>query len=184
LKAVRRLRVLPDGSHIAFEFTAAEHSEIYAVAVAGGRPRPLPTLPGADNVAPSWSRDVRAGKTKQSYCFEVNDGELFVFAGLWERWKDPSGKWIKSCSILTTTPNAVTAEVHDRMPVILHPDTYDPWLDPGFSEVAAVSKMLKPYDALLMRSYPVSNRINHAANDDPDCSAPVAVESPSQGQLF
>ena len=67
-----------------------------------------------------WSR---VGKTRQPYCFEVNDGELFAFAGLWERWKDPSGNWIKSCSILTTTPNAVTSAVHDRMPVILNPDT-------------------------------------------------------------
>jgi putative SOS response-associated peptidase YedK len=48
-----------------------------------------------------------------------------LFAGLWDRWKDPSGNWIKTCSILTTTPNAVTAPVHDRMPVILDPDSYD-----------------------------------------------------------
>jgi putative SOS response-associated peptidase YedK len=54
---------------------------------------------------------LRAGKTKQPYRFEVNDGELFAFTGLWERWKDPSGNWIKSCSILTTTPNAVTRAV-------------------------------------------------------------------------
>jgi putative SOS response-associated peptidase YedK len=58
-----------------------------------------------------WSR---RGKAKQPYCFEVNDGELFAFAGLWDRWRDPNGQWIKSCSILTTTPNAVTATVHDR----------------------------------------------------------------------
>jgi putative SOS response-associated peptidase YedK len=50
----------------------------------------------------------RTGKAKQPYCFEVNAAELFAFAGLWERWKDPAGRWIKSCSILTTTPNAVT----------------------------------------------------------------------------
>jgi putative SOS response-associated peptidase YedK len=56
----------------------------------------------------------RRGKSKQPYCFEVNDGELFAFAGLWDRWRDPSGQWIKSCSILTTTPNAVTSAVHDR----------------------------------------------------------------------
>ena len=59
----------------------------------------------------------RTGKAKQPYCFEVNDGALFAFAGLWDRWRDPSGEWIKSCSILTTTPNVVTAAVHDRMPV-------------------------------------------------------------------
>ncbi|MBZ5687728.1 MAG: SOS response-associated peptidase [Acidobacteriia bacterium] len=127
---------------------------------------------------------LRTGKTKQPYCFEVNEGALFAFAGLWERWKDPSGNWIKSCSILTTTPNAVTAAVHDRMPVILHPDNYDLWLDPGFTNVTAVSEMLKPYDARLMRSYPVSTRINQAANDDAECAKPVGIEAPTQGRLF
>jgi putative SOS response-associated peptidase YedK len=127
---------------------------------------------------------ARAGKTKQPQCFEVNDGELFAFAGLWERWKDPSGNWIKTCAILTTTPNAVTAAVHDRMPVILHPDNYDLWLEPGFTDVGVVSEMLKPHDARLMRSYPVSARINHVANDDPECSAPVAIKPASQGRLF
>ena len=68
---------------------------------------------------------------QQPYCFEVNGGELFAFAGLWDRWKDPSGNWVKTCSILTTTPNTVTSPVHDRMPVILDPDSYDLWLDPG-----------------------------------------------------
>jgi hypothetical protein len=116
---------------------------------------------------------VRRGKAKQPYCFEVNDGELFAFAGLWDRWRDPSGQWIKSCSILTTTPNAVTSSVHDRMPVILDPDTYDLWLDPGMTNVEAISEMLKPYDAGLMRCYPVSTRINYVANDDAGCSAPV-----------
>lgn len=114
-----------------------------------------------------WKRD---GKTKQPFCFEVGDGGLFAFAGLWERWRDPSGQWVKSCSILTTTPNAVTATVHDRMPVILRKDDYDVWLDPGMQNVAAVSEMLKPCDARLMSSYPVSTRINHVAKDDEDCS--------------
>src|ERR1700682_6376095 len=86
----------------------------------------------------------RTGKAKQPYCFEVNDGDLFAFAGLWDRWRDPSGQWIKSCSVLTTTPNAVTSAVHDRMPVILDPDSYDPWLDPGMTNVEAVSGVLKP----------------------------------------
>jgi putative SOS response-associated peptidase YedK len=91
----------------------------------------------------------------------------------WDRWKDPSGSWVKTCSILTTTPNAVTAPVHDRMPVVLHPDGYDLWLDPGMQNVAAASDLLKPYDARVMRCYPVSTRINSVANDDEECSAPV-----------
>jgi SOS response associated peptidase (SRAP)/DinB superfamily len=51
--------------------------------------------------------------------FFKRDGELFAFAGLWDGWKDSQGNWIKTCSILTTMPNAVAGIVHDRMPVIL-----------------------------------------------------------------
>jgi len=127
-----------------------------------------------------WSRTA---KTKQPYCFEVNEGELFGFAGLWDRWKDPSGNWIKTCSILTTTPNAVTSPVHDRMPVILDPDAYELWLDPGMTNAAAVSELLKLYDARLMRCYPVSNRVNRVSNDDPECSAPVEPDQ-IQNRLF
>ena len=127
-----------------------------------------------------WKRD---GKTKQPFCFEVNQGRLFAFAGLWDRWKDPGGNWIKTCSILTTTPNAVTSSVHDRMPVILDPDNYDLWLDPGVTKVEAVSDLMKPYDARLMRSYPVSTRINHVANDDEECSAPTEITQ-IQERLF
>jgi putative SOS response-associated peptidase YedK len=127
---------------------------------------------------------VRTAKAKQPYCFEVNDGELFAFAGIWDRWKDPSGQWIKSCSILTTTPNSVTSAVHDRMPVILDRDNYDLWLDPGFTDVDAACELLEPYEARLMRCYPVSTRINHAANDDPECGKPIQLDAPPQGQLF
>ena len=97
------------------------------------------------------------GNTKQPYCFEVNEGKLFAFAGIWDRWKDPSGGWIKTCSILTTTPNTVTSAIHDRMPVILDPDGYDLWLDPGMKNVDAASELLKPYDARRMRCYPVTS---------------------------
>jgi putative SOS response-associated peptidase YedK len=125
----------------------------------------------------------RTGAAKQPFCFEVNEGELFAFAGLWDGWKDSDGQWIKSCTILTTTPNSVTGAVHDRMPVILDPGSYDLWLDPGLQNVAAVSELLKPYDPALMRCYPVSTRINHVANDDEACSAPAEF-APTQDQLF
>src|SRR5580700_2897205 len=125
----------------------------------------------------------RRGKAKQPYCFEVNDGELFAFAGLWDRWKDPNGQWLKSCSILTTTPNAVTSSVHDRMPVILDPEDYDLWLDPQMFSVDVACDLLKPYDARLMRSYPVSTRVNHVANDDEACSTPTELRE-EQSSLF
>jgi putative SOS response-associated peptidase YedK len=126
---------------------------------------------------------MRTGKMKQPYCFEVNEGELFAFAGLWDRWKDSSGKVLETCSILTTVPNAVTSAVHDRMPVILDPDAYGLWLDPGMTNVAAASELLKPYDARLILCYPVSGRINSVVNDDAACCEPVE-SMPAQNQLF
>ena len=127
-----------------------------------------------------WKRN---GASKQPYCFEVNDGEMFAFAGLWDGWKDAEGQWLKTCTILTTTPNAVTSTVHDRMPVILDRESYDLWLDPGMTNVQVISELLKPYDARLMRSYPISTRVNHVANDDEDCSRPVELEQ-AQNSLF
>jgi putative SOS response-associated peptidase YedK len=125
----------------------------------------------------------RIGTSKQPFCFEVNGGELFAFAGLWDGWKNPEAQWVKTCSILTTTPNAVTATVHDRMPVILQQDNYDLWLDPGMNDAQVVSELLKPYDAKSMRSYPISTRINHVANDDEDCSRRLEITE-TQNRLF
>jgi putative SOS response-associated peptidase YedK len=124
----------------------------------------------------------RSGKTKQPFCFEIRYGELFAFAGIWDRWQG-SGIAVETCSILTTTPNAVTSAVHDRMPVILGVNNYDLWLDPGMQNVTEVSALLKPYDARLMRCYPVSTRINQVANDDEECSRPVAITQ-IQSPLF
>ena len=126
---------------------------------------------------------MRTGKAKQPYCFEVGEGELFALAGIWDRWKEPSGNWVKTCSILTTTPNAVTSAIHDRMPVILDPDSYDLWLDPGMRDVAAASDLLKPYDARLMRCFPIGTRINHVVNDDEECSRSVEPAE-TQNRLF
>ena len=96
----------------------------------------------------------RLGTAKQPYCFEVNKGELFAFAGIWDGWKNAPGQWVKTCSILTTTPNTLTGTVHDRMPVILDPDCYDLWLDLALTNVNAIYELLTPYDARLMRCYP------------------------------
>jgi len=125
----------------------------------------------------------RTGKTNQPYCFEIGEGELFAFAGIWDCWRN-GGTMVETCLILTTTPNAATSAVHDRMPVILDRDGYDFWLDPGMRDVTAASELLKPYDARQMRCYPVSTRINRVANDDDaECSRPVEVVE-TQDRLF
>jgi putative SOS response-associated peptidase YedK len=85
--------------------------------------------------------------------------------------------------ILTPTPNAVTSAVHDRMPAILGPYSYDLWLDPAMQNVEAIPELLKPFDARLMRCYPVSTRVNHVANDDEECSRSVELAE-TQNRLF
>jgi putative SOS response-associated peptidase YedK len=127
-----------------------------------------------------WKRTMAS---KQPYCFEVHEGELFAFAGLWDGWKNSNGQWVKTCSILTTVPKILTATVHDRMPVILEPGSYDLWLDPAIEDAAGLSEFLKPYDARRMRCYPVGTRVNYVGNDDEECSRPVEVVE-AQSNLF
>jgi putative SOS response-associated peptidase YedK len=117
----------------------------------------------------------RASRQKQPFCFEVGDGAIFAFAGLWDRWRGADGTIVESCTILTTTPNALLADVHDRMPVILLRESYDAWLDPYMHDVARALEMLKPFDSTSMRRHAVSARVNLVVNDGPECSAPVEL---------
>jgi putative SOS response-associated peptidase YedK len=81
----------------------------------------------------------RSGKNKDPYCFEMVDGRPFALAGLWDRWRAPDGITLETCTILTASSNQLLADVHNRMPVILSPENYHLWLDPGFrDEVVSV----------------------------------------------
>jgi putative SOS response-associated peptidase YedK len=116
-------------------------------------------------------------KEKQPYSFGMLDDSVFAFAGLWERWRDPAGEFVETCTILTTKPNSLIADVHDRMPVILRTEDYDLWLDPGVTDAARVADCLKPFEPRLMKKYPVSTRVNRAENDDPECAQEVPIQS-------
>lgn len=120
----------------------------------------------------------RTGKLKQPFCFEVTDGVLFAFAGLWDRWQSPDGRIIETCAILTTTGNELFTGIHDRMPVIVARDHYDRWLDPTMQDAPSATSLLKPFDPKLMRCYPVSAQVNMVANDGPECS--IRVEPPAR----
>jgi putative SOS response-associated peptidase YedK len=126
----------------------------------------------------------KTGSVKQPYCFEVGEGEVFALAGLWDQWKSPEGQIIESCTILTTSANSLVADLHDRMPVIVPPDKYKVWLDPDVTDFEAIRGILKPYDASLMRRYPVSTKLNNSKNDDAESAAPVTLDTPTQEQLF
>jgi putative SOS response-associated peptidase YedK len=128
-----------------------------------------------------WKTD---GKAKQPYAFVMRDRSLFGFAGLWESWRDSrSGETLRTCTIVTTTPNAVTAAVHDRMPAILPPDSYARWLGEEPVDSPALLALLAPYPAEAMESFTVSERVGNVRNDDASLLEPAAAAA-RQASLF
>jgi putative SOS response-associated peptidase YedK len=122
-----------------------------------------------------WARE---GKAKSPYCFTLMDDSVFAFAGIWDRWKNPLGETIQTCSIITTSANPLVSGIHDRMPVILEPENYDVWLDPGFNKIEFLLDFLRPYRAESMRTWRVSSRVNSVKNDDPACVEEWIQEAP------
>lgn len=121
-----------------------------------------------------WQK-AEKGNTKQPFYLRMKDESPFAFAGLWERWKNPDGGTIESCTLITTVPNDLVRPVHNRMPVILPPTLYERWLDPEFQEVDALKELLQPYPQEAMETYPVSKLVNVPSNDDPQCIEPLAA---------
>jgi putative SOS response-associated peptidase YedK len=121
-----------------------------------------------------WRKDKGS---KQPFHFGMADDTVFAFAGLWDSWRSPDGKPLETCSILTTTPNALLEDIHDRMPVILRPEDYELWLDPGFQKTDALADFLRPFPPAQMRRYQVSTLVNQVKNDSPDCAAEYRVAS-------
>ncbi|PRY88509.1 SOS response-associated peptidase [Mongoliibacter ruber] len=105
-------------------------------------------------------------KTKIPYRFTVGEEETFAFAGIWEEYENESGKIKHTFLILTTEPNSLVSDIHDRMPVILDKENEKKWLDKYASE-SDLLNMLKTYPVDLMHSYTVSQQVNQIKNDNP-----------------
>ena len=119
---------------------------------------------------------------KQPHYFTRTDGQVISFAGLWDEWKDrATGETVKSCTMIITEPNAMVAEVHDRMPVVLEPDQFTPWL-----ENQAGLEILTPAGEGVLQRWPVSKRVNSskAPKDDETLTQPVAMELRSSKSSF
>jgi putative SOS response-associated peptidase YedK len=119
----------------------------------------------------------RTGGRKQPYFFRMQDEHPFGFAGLWERWKGADDQVINSCTILTTEANEILQSVHDRMPVILHPDNYELWLDVDMRKLDLVRELLRPFPASEMMAYPVSASINSPLNQGAQLIERAALNS-------
>jgi putative SOS response-associated peptidase YedK len=114
-----------------------------------------------------------SAKEKQPYAIALAGRGLMALAGLWENWKHPqTSEWVRS-TIITTTPNELCAEIHNRMPVILPPETWPLWLGEEPVEPEQLKAVLRPYPAEDMAIWPVSARVGNVRNNDPSLVEPV-----------
>jgi len=110
-----------------------------------------------------WKR--HDNKTKTPMRIKLKSGELFAMAGLWERWISPQGEPIYSCTVITTTPNELIKDIHDRMPVILKPNDEKTWIDSANSDMKILNELLVPFEHDLMETYEVSSLVNSPKNN-------------------
>jgi putative SOS response-associated peptidase YedK len=121
-----------------------------------------------------WHKQ-RSG-SKQPHYFTRADGEPLALAGLAEWWRDthaPDAPAIHSCTIITTTASQDMDGIHDRMPVVLDPDTFDVWLDPEADDLSELTALVRAAPAGTVTHHAVSQRVGSVRNNDPELIAPV-----------
>lgn len=124
-------------------------------------------------IADSFYEWKREGNSKRPVRIRLKNDQPFAMAGLWERWKSPSGEEINSCTIITTIPNKLMEPIHDRMPVILNPEDEKVWLDRSIEDTNLLNQLLVPYAAEEMEAYEVSQAVNSPKNDSEELIKPV-----------
>lgn len=117
-----------------------------------------------------WKRE---GSGKQPYFIKPRNGQLLLFAGLYDVARDADGNPIESFTILTTSANGTMAPLHDRMPVILDDDGVEAWLDPGIDELGPLEHLLQPAPDDAIETWPVSKSVNNTRNNEPDLIDPL-----------
>lgn len=116
----------------------------------------------------------RSEKQKVPYLFQVEEGSLFSIAGIWTSYVRNDGSKLHSCAVITTEANALMQPIHHRMPVILSKEGEQEWLDPHNNKsLNTLQKLLTPYPSTKMTSYQVSQMVNNAKMDSPECILPV-----------
>jgi putative SOS response-associated peptidase YedK len=122
-----------------------------------------------------WQQVVEDGKKrKQPYFIHRADGGPLAFAGLYELWHDKSrpededDAWLWTATIITTTATDEVGQIHDRMPMVIDPASWQDWLDPDNNDAAGVRELLVPAVAGRLTSYPVTTAVNNVRNNGPE----------------
>lgn len=124
----------------------------------------------------------RLGRSKQPFYLQLKDESPFAFAGIWDQWSNGE-QLVASCAIITTAANEVVGQLHDRMPAILLPESYDVWLS-SKTDPTLLKKLLMPFPARKMKSHPVSIAVNHPENDSGELVMRVDAEVGTTPSLF
>jgi putative SOS response-associated peptidase YedK len=111
---------------------------------------------------------------KQPYAIALADRGLMALAGLWETWRSQAGERVRSFAIITTTPNELCAQLHNRMPVVLKPAAWPAWLGEEPADAPQLKALLAPYPSEEMVAWPVSPRVGNVKNNGPSLIEPVA----------
>ncbi len=101
--------------------------------------------------------------------------DLYSFAGIWDRWKSQDGHEINTYSIMTTEPNKEMRAIHNRMPVILHPEDEKSWLEPSNDNQESLEPLLFPFEDNGLEIYEVSRDVNSPRNNNESLLKPVAA---------
>ena len=118
-----------------------------------------------------WRRE---GSVRQPFSIGRADGRPLVLAGLWAGWRDPATDSVRrTFTIVTTSPNATMAQLHDRMPVMLEDADWATWLDPTLADPGELLGLLEPRDGPDLELRPVSHLVNNVRNDGPELVAPL-----------
>jgi putative SOS response-associated peptidase YedK len=120
-----------------------------------------------------WRREETV---RQPFVIERADGGVLALAGLWSSWRDPSTEQVvRSFTIVTTRANQVIAELHDRMPVVLEPGSWDLWLGAPDGRRDELRALLEPNESAALRLFPVSRLVNDVRNDGPELILPLGA---------
>jgi putative SOS response-associated peptidase YedK len=117
----------------------------------------------------------RSKGQKQPMFITLPGGSPFAFAGLWETWnkEDDPDTIYKSCAIITTEASDSVRGIHHRMPAILKPEKYEPWLDPLNKDVNELENILKTGIVTELVSHVVSKSVNSVKNNEPSNIVPL-----------
>jgi putative SOS response-associated peptidase YedK len=115
----------------------------------------------------------RAGRIRQPFHIARSDGGPLALAGLWAGWREPAGTVRRTFTIVTTTPNAMMAQLHDRMPVVVPERSWSLWLDPTLTDPGELHGLFLPSDEIALTATPVSRLVNDVRNDGPALVVPL-----------